>query len=300
MTGKTVQRSIRQLADQIIKADAIVIGGGSGLSAAAGYDHYHWSAALSNALSDFREHYGFRSPWDGFYYCFSSYEEQWGYYSRYIRFMQEAPVGKPYLDLKEIVKGKPVFVLTTNADGQFFRVFPRENVCAFQGDFSFCQCSQPCRDEVIPNGEMIQEMTEHLDGVRIPAELVPRCPECGRVLVPWVRDDAFLEGKVWKDSVERYHRFLRQWLLEQRGKHLLLLELGVGEMTPAVIKLPFWEMTAKNPGAFYACLNQKESSAPAHLKDKSLYISGDLAEVLPLLGEALREKAGSHNKKQED
>lgn len=282
---------ISLLTEKIREADAIVIGGGSGLSSASGYDHYHWSPALTNALSAFREHYGFRSPWDGFYHCFSSYEEQWAYYSQYIRFMWEAPTGQPYLDLAEIVKGKPSFVLTTNADGQFFRVFSQENVCAFQGDFGFCQCSQPCRDECIPNRKMVMEMTRHLEGVSLPPEFVPRCPNCGRILVPWVRDDTFLEGRAWKESVARYHQFLRHWLLEQTGKKVLLLELGVGEMTPAVIKLPFWELTAKNPGVFYACLNKKCSSAPAHLKERSLYLSGDLGELLSALRKELEVRA---------
>jgi hypothetical protein len=78
-----------------------VIGGGSGLSSAAGYDHYHWSPALSEALAPFREQYGFTSPLAGFYHCFSSYGEQWGYYSQYIRFLWEAPTGQPYLDLRD-------------------------------------------------------------------------------------------------------------------------------------------------------------------------------------------------------
>ena len=30
----------------------------------------------------------------------------------------------------------------------------------------------------------------------------------------------------------------------------------------------------------YACLNQKKSSVPEHIKDKGIYIAGDLAETL--------------------
>ena len=90
------QAKLRELAERIDQADAVVIGGGSGLSSAAGYDHYHWSPALSEALAPFREQYGFTSPLAGFYHCFSSYGEQWGYYSQYIRFMWEAPTGQPY------------------------------------------------------------------------------------------------------------------------------------------------------------------------------------------------------------
>ena len=61
------QATLQELAERIDQADAVVIGGGSGLSSAA-----------------------------GFYHCFSSYGEQWGYYSQYIRFMWEAPTGQPY------------------------------------------------------------------------------------------------------------------------------------------------------------------------------------------------------------
>ena len=42
------------------------------------------------------------------------------------------------------------------------------------------------------------------------------------------------------------------------------------------MQIPFWEMTYKNEKVFYACLNQKKSSAPEHIKDKGIYIAGDL------------------------
>lgn len=278
-----VQAALDKLAGRITQADAIVIGGGSGLSSAAGYDHYHWSPALAEALAPFRDYYGFTSPLAGFYHCFSSYEEQWGYYSQYIRFMWDAPTGQPYLDLQRITAGKPAFVLTTNVDRQFFRVFPEEQICAFQGDFGYCQCSQPCMDRIWENRELVMALTGHLDGVRLPEEAVPRCPDCGRVIVPWVRDDTFLEGKFWRESLARYHRFLKHWLIGQQNKKVLLLELGVGEMTPSVIKLPFWELTARNENVFYACLNREASHTPEHLRGRSLYLQGNLAELLDML-----------------
>lgn len=274
------QAALQELAGRIRQADAIVIGGGSGLSSAAGYDHYHWSPALSEALTPFREYYGFSSPLAGFYHCFSSYGEQWGYYSQYIRFMWEAPAGQPYLDLRSVVADKPAFILTTNVDRQFFRVFPETQICAFQGDFGFCQCSQPCQDVVWENRELIDSLTRQLDGVRLPEEAVPRCADCGRVIVPWVRDDSFLEGRFWKENFERYQTFLRHWMIEQPDKKVLLLELGVGEMTPSIIKLPFWEMTARNENVFYACVNQEASHVPEHLRQRGLYLQGDLAELL--------------------
>ena len=58
------------------------------------------------------------------------------------------------------------------------------------------------------------------------------------------------------------------------------MQRGGGEMTPSIIKLPFGEMTYKNEKVFYACLNQKKSSAPEYIKDDGIYIAGDLAETL--------------------
>ena len=168
-------------------------------------------------------------------------------------------------------------------DQQFFRVFSQKQICAFQGDFSYCQCSQPCRDDIGENRELVKELTGCLVGVRLPEEAVPRCPDCGRVLVPWVRDDTFLEGTFWQDSLHRYHRFLRHWIMDQSDKKVLLLELGVGEMTPSIIKLPFWELTAKNENVFYACLNRESAHRPEHLRERNLYLQGDLAETLAAL-----------------
>ena len=65
---------------------------------------------------------------------------------------------------------------------------------------------------------------------------------------------------------------------------------GVGEMTPSIIKLPFWKMAYKNEKVFYACLNQMKSSAPEHIKDKGIYIAGDLAEILRDLKENITGK----------
>ena len=71
--------------------------------------------------------------------------------------------------------------------------------------------------------------------------------------------------------------------INEGWKQFLLLELGVGEMTPSIIKLPFWELTAKNENVFYACLNKEASHAPEHLRGRSLYLQGDLAETLAAL-----------------
>ena len=105
---------------------------------------------MEECLQDFKEWYGLNSPFDGFYYCYSSPEQQWAYYARYIQSMWDAPTGQPYYDLRDIVAEKEVFVLTTNIDMQFERIFQKERICDYQGNIGYVQCSQPVMTKFIP------------------------------------------------------------------------------------------------------------------------------------------------------
>ena len=64
---------------------------------------------------------------------------------------------------------------------------------------------------------------------------------------------------------------------------MLFLELGVGSNTPVIIKYPFWQMTAKNRNATYACINYGEAFAPSEIRNRSICIDGDIGEVLTQL-----------------
>ena len=76
--------------------------------------------------------------------------------------------------------------------------------------------------------------------------------------MPWVRDDTFLQGAAWRRGLGRYERFVR----ERGSGRVLLLELGVGEMTPGIITLPFWSMAAKLPDAHLLSVNISSGAAP--------------------------------------
>lgn len=269
----------RRLAERIMEADAIVVGAGSGLSSAAGYDHYHHNLWFEERFGAFEEAYGFNNLFEGFYHVYNTPEEEWGFVSQYIQLMYDAPAGQPYLDLYEIIKDKPYFVLTSNGDMQCAKVFPESSICLFQGDFRYFQCSQPCHDQVYHNINLIDTMMEQRDGIKIAPETVPRCPKCGRMMIPWVRDYEFLEGTFWKAGVERYRGFLREHLVQKKEK-VLFWELGVGDMTPGVIRLPFWEMVKENDNAFYVRVNLDKASVPEHIKNRAMNITADIGKVL--------------------
>ena len=113
-------------------------------------------------------------------------------------------------------------------------------------------------------------------GFEVRGEDVPRCPRCGWQLVPWVRDDTFLQGAAWREGLGRYERFVR----ERGDGRVLLLELGVGEMTPGIITLPFWSTAAKLPDAHLLSVNISGGSAPLQLGSKAEAIQADLGPLL--------------------
>ena len=110
----------------------------------------------------------------------------------------------------------------------------------------------------------------------VPAELLPRCPVCGKPLTMNLRsDDKFVEDEGWHQAAERYENFLRT-----RNGKLLFLELGVGYNTPGIIKYPFWRMTEQNTDAIYACVNYGEAVCPSKIEKRSICIDGDIGDAL--------------------
>ena len=85
-----------------------------------------------------------------------------------------------------------------------------------------------------------------------------------------------MEGSAWHEGVERYESFMRK----RRDSKLLFLELGVGEMTPSIITLPFWSMTAKMPNAHLLSVNISGDSAPLQLGSRAEAIQADLGMLL--------------------
>ena len=269
--------NIEKLKEKFHTADAVVIGAGAGLSAAAGFTYS--GERFEKYFSDFRKKYGFEDMYSGGFYHYKTPEEHWAYWSRYIfvnRYMD--PPTDLYNKLYESVKDKDYFVITTNVDHCLQKAgFDKKRLFYTQGDYGLFQCSEPCCQETFDNKDIIFEMFKQQKDMKIPTELLPVCPHCGKPLTMNLRsDDKFVEDEGWHRAAERYENFLRT----RANEKILFLELGVGYNTPVIIKYPFWQMTAKNTNATYACINQGQAVCPAEIRNKSICINDDISNII--------------------
>ena len=234
--------------------------------------------------------------YSGGFYPFPDDETRWAWWARHIYYNRYIDPPKPvYNKLSALVKDKDYFVVTTNVDHQFQRAgFDKKRLFYTQGDYGLFQSVNPSLQKTYDNEEWVkkamdaQGFVKDAYGVyqvpengriamRIPSDLIPKCPDDGSDVTMNLRaDDTFVEDEGWHRASAAYSDFLRR----HENLHVLYLELGVGANTPVIIKYPFWQMTMANEKAVYACINYGEAFCPGEIENKSICIDGDIAAVL--------------------
>ena len=200
---------IEKIKSVLENAEALVVGAGAGLSTSAGFTYS--GERFEKYFSDFRARYGFSDMYAGGFYPYKTQEEHWAYWSRYIminRYM-DAPI-PVYEELFELVRNKNYFVITTNVDHCFQKAgFDKSRLFYTQGDYGLFQCSEPCHKKTYDNEEQIRAMYEAQQDMKIPTELLPKCPVCGKPMSMNLRaDDTFVEDEGWHRAALRYQDFL--------------------------------------------------------------------------------------------
>ena len=130
--------------------------------------------------------------YSGGFYPFPTQEEFRAYWSRYIYINRYQDAPKPvYDDLLKLVQDKDYFVIATNVNHCFQKVgFDKKRLFYTQGDSGLFQCRAPCCQETFDNEAAVREMAERQENMKVPAELLPVCPHCGRPMAMNLRSDS--------------------------------------------------------------------------------------------------------------
>ena len=216
----TREEQLKRLKEEIQTADAIVIGGGAGLSTSAGLTYS--GDRFERYFGDFAAKFGIQDMYSGGFYPFPDEETRWAWWSRHIYVNRYVYPPKPvYQTLLDMVKDRDYFVITTNVDHQFLKAgFDKERLFYTQGDYGLWQCSKPCHKRTYDNkgkvvkmllaqgfaigenSELIAPVLDNGDtdysmlSMKIPSGLIPYCPVCGEPMSMNLRaDNSFVEVK---------------------------------------------------------------------------------------------------------
>jgi NAD-dependent SIR2 family protein deacetylase len=283
--------NLEQTADHIKNADCVLAGIGAGMSASGGLD-YNDPALVKKWYPEYFEQ-GKRTIFEllSAFWPAAIHEKNtadfWGLWARHIYHIRyESAALPPYQDLYALIKDKDYFINTTNVDSQIEKAgFDTARVFAPQGNYAFFQCEKPCSRDVYYNEQMIQTMLANMPSpLRIRGEDIPRCPKCGRLLVPNLRsDDTFVEEPHIQNQA-RYVDFVKA----ARDKKIVLLELGVGFNTPVIIRYPFEAITMQYPSATLVRINAADIEVSASIAEKSICFKEDVGKVLADLRGSLK------------
>lgn len=267
----------------IQEADYIIIGAGAGLSTAAGLEYS--GENFKKNYKEYKERYNFQDLYSASFYPFETQEEKWAFWAKLIKLNRynEKPL-KLYQELYNIVNKKEYFVITTNVDGQFEKAgFDKDKLFIVQGDYGFLQCEDACHNKLYYNEEMVEKWLKNTKNCKIPSDLVPKCPVCGKNMDMNLRKDAnFVQDENWYNQSEKYEDFLNKI----KENKVVLLEIGVGFNTPGIIRFPFEQIVYNNLKSTLIRINKDYPQTMLEIDSRAILFDEDINKIIGDLKES--------------
>lgn len=268
---------IDRAAKAISDSDAILIGAGAGLSAAAGLRYS--GPEFEREFADYIEKYHFPDLYSSAFHEFATEEERWTRWARHIDFIRFRTGAMPlYRELLELVKNKNYFVITTNVDAQFRKAgFDKDKIFEVQGDYGLMQCARACHDTLYDDRKTVEDINANAHDLTVDSRFVPHCPVCGGKMDVHVRVNGnFVEDAHWHCMAERYYSFVEKY----KSSRLVLLELGIGFNTPTIIRYPFEQITYASHDATLIRLNSDYPHGSPEIQQQTISFSEDMSTVI--------------------
>lgn len=270
----------QKVIELINDADAIVIGAGMELSNDAGVEY-----GKKNFIKNFKElntEYGFEDMYLSSFFQFETEEEKWSYWSKHINYICTGKeVTETYKELYDLLHDKNYFIVTTNVDDQFEKAgFDVKKVFEIDGSLEDIQCAHACHKKVYNDKDIVDKLINYKKETKVPSDLIPICPECGKGMEPHIRkDNFFVEDELWDERSNAYKNFI----IENNDKKILFIELGVDFSNPSIIRYPFENYTYNLEKAYLVRINNHFFNVPNDISIKSVGIKDNLKNAISTL-----------------
>ena len=252
---------VRQAAEVIKAADALLITAGAGMG-------------VDSGLPDFRGAEGFWRAYPAIAKLGLSFEEManpawfsenphlaWAFYGHRLNLYRQTTPHQGFSQLLELGRAKAhgYFVFTSNVDGQFQRAgFATERMVECHGSIHHFQCTASCGDEIWDAGSETVNVDENAFRALEP---LPKCRSCAALARPNIlmfNDWSWLSYR----SDAQQERFAA-WLegLAKSSAKLAVIELGAGSAIPSVRHTS--ERVVASIGGKLIRINPREHDVPS-------------------------------------
>lgn len=160
-----------------------------------------------------------------------------------------------YHNLHELLEGKNYYVVSLTMDIYLTKFeFQKNRYVNPCGNFTYLQCNQACKDELIPCEDMIRDLDAYIEQLCENDDM--NCTmrhDCGEALV---FNNLYAENYLESGYLEKWNNYMK-WLQGTVNRKLVLLELGVGMKFPTVIRWPFEKTVMYNRKAVIFRIHEK-------------------------------------------
>ncbi|MCS4536933.1 MULTISPECIES: deacetylase SIR2 [unclassified Mycoplasma] len=270
-----------ELLKLINEADAIVLGIGSGMTSADGIGYT--GTRFEQNFSDFIEEFKFLDMLQASVYHFDDIQNYWAFHSRFMELNYfNQPASHSFINLKKFLDNKNFFIITTNSDNALEAAnFDDQKIFYIQGKYNLLQCKSMCHNKRYSMDDAVKEMIIKQKNMKVPLDIIPRCPMCGDFLEvnKRLKEKGMVEDEQFFAEKKRYLDFIDK----HKNKKILFWEIGVGYSTPMLIKHPFWDMTQQYKNSLYIAMNNRSYRIPKEIKDRTIVVNTDIREVIDYL-----------------
>ena len=256
----SVEGDVRQAAEAISSADALLICAGAGMG-------------VDSGLPDFRGTQGFWRAYPVLARLGVSFEEManpkwfkedptlaWAFYGHRLNLYRSTAPHPGFSQLLAIGASKPrgYFVFTSNVDGHFQKAgYSAQQIVECHGSIHHFQCTACCTDQIWEADGQAVAIEETSFRAQNP---LPKCKKCKRLARPNILmfwDSSWLSGRT-----EAQHERFSKWLneLHAASAKVVVIELGAGSAIPTVRHTS--EQVAGRLGGKLIRINPREAEVP--------------------------------------
>lgn len=219
---------IKQAAEAICGADALLIGAGAGMGVDSGLPDFRGNDGFWKAYPPFRgrQFAEMSTP----HWFRTDPALAWGFFGHRLNLYRTAQPHAGFQILLKWIKqfDLDAFVFTSNVDGQFQKAgFDPATILECHGSIHHLQCLKGCERQIWSAGDI--QVDVDMETIRARGDL-PHCPECGSL----ARPNILMFGDYgWNsDRTSRQEARFNQW--RERQRRIVAIELGAGLAIPTV------------------------------------------------------------------